>query len=85
VRFYSVTIDPDNAVAALGAEQDITVPGLKLGDVVFLNAGALTAGVGIGNVRVKAADTLSINWLNVKDSGDVNMTTLVLQIVAIGP
>lgn len=41
-----------------------TVPGLLVGDVVTINKPTVTAGVGIANVRVSAADTLEIAFGN---------------------
>lgn len=86
VRYYEVTINPSSVTAATGLDQtDISVPGLKLTDMVFVNAAALTAGLGIGNCFVSAVDTLTITWLNVKASGTIDMTSLALRILAFGP
>lgn len=41
-----------------------TVPGLIVGDVVTANKPSVTAGVGIANARVSAADTLEILFGN---------------------
>lgn len=61
----SVTYDPANiSGTATTTEQDITVKGVKVGDIAFINKPSHNAGVTIGNVRVKAADTVSIQWVN---------------------
>lgn len=41
-----------------------TVPGLIVGDIVTVNKPSHTAGVGIANARVSAADTLEITFGN---------------------
>lgn len=41
-----------------------TVPGLLVGDVVTVNKPSATAGVGIANVRVSAADTIEVQFGN---------------------
>lgn len=52
--------------ATTTSELTTTIPGLLLGDVVdlYLNSGALTTGLQICNVRVSAANTLSVTWVN---------------------
>lgn len=65
-RFGVVTksIDVASVAAATTAEQTFTVVGLKLGDMVFINKPSLSAGLGIANARVSAADTLAITFVN---------------------
>lgn len=46
------------------AEQNVTVPGLKLGDIVTVNKPTAQAGLGVVGARVSAADTLSITFVN---------------------
>ena len=58
------TFDPASVAAATSAEQTVTVNGLKTGDVVVLTKPTLTAGVGIVNVRVSAANTLAVTFMN---------------------
>lgn len=41
-----------------------TVPGLLVGDIVTVNKPSVTAGVGIANARVSAADTVEIAFGN---------------------
>lgn len=54
------------AVATITAvEQSFTVPGLQVGDYVNVSCNvAQTAGVGIANARVSAANTLTIQFVN---------------------
>ena len=65
-RFGVITFvyDPASIAAATTAEQTVTVPGVRLGDYLGVIKPTLTAGVGIGNVRVSAADTVAITWVN---------------------
>jgi len=69
-RFYavSVLIDVASVAANTSAEQDFTVPGLVVGDIVTVVKPSLSAGLVIGNVRVKAANTLSITFGNLTAS-----------------
>lgn len=58
------TYNPASVAAATSAEQTVTVPGLRVGDAVAVIKPSVTAGVGIGNARVSAADTLAVTWIN---------------------
>ena len=59
------TYDPASIAAATTAEQTVTVPGLRVGDYVAdITKPTLTAGVGIVNCRVSAANTLAVTWVN---------------------
>lgn len=58
------TYDPASIGAATTAAQNVTVPGLKVGDIVVVQKPSLTAGVGIAGARVSAADTLTVTWVN---------------------
>jgi hypothetical protein len=54
--------------AAVGAnttaEQTFAVPGLQVGDSIDINKASHQAGLSIGNVRVSAANTLAIQFVN---------------------
>lgn len=65
-RFGVVSTSLNVASVAVNttAEQDFTVSGLKVGDFVAVCKPSLSAGLGIANARVKAADTLSIQFVN---------------------
>ena len=60
----SVVIDPASVATITTAEQTFTVPGLEVGDIVFVNKPTLTAGLGIAGARVSAADQLAITFVN---------------------
>lgn len=59
------TLTPVSVAQNTSAEQSFTVPGLQVGDFidVYLNI-AQTAGIGIVNARVSAANTLQIGFMN---------------------
>lgn len=67
----TVTIDPAAVATITTAEQTFTVPGLKTGDVVFVNKPSTTTGLGIAGCRVSAADTLALTFVN-PTAGSVN-------------
>lgn len=81
----TVTYDPANITGtATTTEQDITVTGVKVGDFVMVNKPSSTAGVTIGNARVKAADTVSIQWVN-PTAGAVNPASEAYLIAVFRP
>lgn len=62
---YAPSINPASVAADTTAEQTFSVPGLLVGDVVLaVNKPTVTAGLGIVNARVSAADTLAITFSN---------------------
>jgi hypothetical protein len=65
LRAVAVTFDPASVATITTAEQDVTVKGVLAGDIVVaVNKPSLTAGLGISNARVKAADTISVQFVN---------------------
>jgi hypothetical protein len=70
MRFGVLTLSLNVAQVSAGvsAEQTFTVKGLKLNDFVALCKPTLHAGLVIGNVRVKAADQLAIQFGNMTGS-----------------
>lgn len=60
----SKSLDVASVAANTSAEQDFTVTGLAVGDFVQVSKPSLSAGLVIGNARVKAANTLSITFGN---------------------
>ena len=79
---YSQTITPAATAAATVAEQTFTVNGLTTADKVFVNAGAISNSVAIGNVRVSAANTLAVQFIN-PTAGSLTATAGTWKIVAI--
>jgi len=60
----TVTFNPAAVATATTAEQTTTVLGLKVGDFVISQKPTNTAGVGVVNARVSAADTLALTFVN---------------------
>jgi len=61
---YSTTLTPVAVAADTSAEQTFTVTGLVTGQCVVVNGPEPTAGTGIVNARVSAADTLALTFGN---------------------
>lgn len=61
---YSQSLDVASVAANTTAEQTFTVTGLTTADKVFVNKPSLSAGLGIVNARVSAADTLALTFVN---------------------
>ena len=64
LKLISVTLSPALIVLNTTAEQTFTVPGLAVGDWVFVNKPTAQAGLGIVGCRVTAANTLGITFSN---------------------
>lgn len=82
IMVYSQTITPASVATATVAEQTFTVTGLTTADKVFVNAGAISNAVSIGNVRVSAADTLAVQFCN-PTAGALTPTAGTWKIVAL--
>lgn len=80
----TVTIDPAAVAAATTAEQTFTVPGLMVGDMVFVNKPSVTAGVGIAGARVSAANTLAIAFVNAT-AGSLNPASESYRVLWVRP
>jgi hypothetical protein len=61
---FTTPLDPASVAAATSAEQTFNVPGLRVGDVVWVSKPTLSAGIGIGGARVSARDTLAVTFTN---------------------
>ena len=65
VYAVQVSIDVTSKSAATSAEQDITVTGVEVGDIIVaINKPSLNAGLGVVNARVKSANTIAITYMN---------------------
>lgn len=70
IRYRVVTGVVAAVAQGTSAERDITVTGLAVGDAIaYVNKPTLQAGLSIGNARVKAANTLSITYVNTPNAG----------------
>lgn len=63
-RSFTQTLTPASVAANTTAEQTFTVPGLPAGSQVVVNKPSVTTGLGIGNARVSALNTLAIEYVN---------------------
>lgn len=63
-RIIETTLNPAAVAANTTAEEAFTVATLTTSDRVFVSKPSLTAGVGIVNARVSAADTIAITFVN---------------------
>lgn len=57
-------LTPASVGANTTSEQTFTVPGVQVGDSVDINKASHQTGLSIGNVRVSAANTLAIQYVN---------------------
>jgi hypothetical protein len=57
-------LTPTAVGANTTAEQTFNVPGLQVGDSLDINKASHQTGLSIGNVRVSAANTLAIQYVN---------------------
>ena len=65
IFMVSLTLNPASVAAATSAEQDFTVPGVLPTDhIIKFDSQAPTAGIGAVNWRVKAANTISVVFMN---------------------
>lgn len=67
IQFYDfdVVLNPSSVAASTSVEESFTVQGLGENDIpIALIKPSLTAGIGIGNIRVSAENTLSVTFIN---------------------
>lgn len=83
---FVVTTQDAAAVAAnTTAEQNFTVPGLQIGDMVFVSPpSSLNAGLGICGTRVDAANTLTVRFNN-NTAGSLNPASAVYTLLVFRP
>lgn len=61
----SVSLDVTSKSAATSAEQTVTVNGVAVGDLVLaVSKPSLSAGLGVVNARVSAANTIAVTFMN---------------------
>lgn len=81
----TITISPALVAANTSAEQTFTVNGLQVGDFVEINKPSAQAGLGIGNTRVSAANTLAITFINSSAVGVTPTPNEVYQLCVTRP
>lgn len=65
----TINVNVASVAANISAEQTFTVPGVRPGDMVFVNppgvgTALLNAGLGVTGSRVTAADTIGLRFTN---------------------
>jgi hypothetical protein len=68
-QIIAVALTPASVAANTTAEQTFTVNGIQLLDVVQIVKPSIQAGLAIGNVRVTAANTVGITYVNTTAGG----------------
>ncbi len=83
IRKEDLTWNPAAIAANTTAEQTVTLSGLKTDDIILaVIKPTVTAGVGIIQSRVSAADTLAVTWINTT-AGSLNPAEEVYTVVYI--
>jgi hypothetical protein len=81
IKLFTPTLDPAAVGAGTSAEQTFTVTGLAVGDTILsVNKPTATAGVGIVNARVSAANTLALTFMNAT-AGSLDPASEVYRVV----
>jgi hypothetical protein len=60
----AVSYTPTAVGAATTVEQTVTVPGVKIGDMVQVTPPGHVAGVALGSARVAVANVVRVTWVN---------------------
>jgi hypothetical protein len=84
VRVVTAAIDPASVATVTTAEQTFTVPGARVGDLVFVNKPTLTAGLGIAGARVSNNNTVAITFVN-PTAGGIDAPNETYTFVFISP
>lgn len=63
-QMRSVSYTPTSVGAATTVEQTVTVPGVKIGDMVQVTPPGFTAGVALASARVAVANVVRVTWVN---------------------
>lgn len=84
IGLVQVTFDPASIATITTAEQDMTVSGVQLGDFVFVSKPTVTAGFGVVNARVSAANTITITAVN-PTAGSVNPGSETWTVLVVRP
>ncbi len=81
----SATLDVAEVAAATSAEQTFTVPGLRVGDFVFVNVpSTINDGLGVAGARVFATDTLALRFVNAT-AGALNPASATYSVLVVRP
>lgn len=80
-KLYAPTLTPVSVAATTVAEQTFSVPGLTIGDKVFINPPVNGTATGLCGYRVSATDTLALRFVN-PTAGALIPSAGVFQIMA---
>lgn len=69
ISTVSVSWTPAEVATITAPAQTVTVPGVKVGDVILVTPPGQQAGVTIGSARASAANTVSVQFVNPTGSG----------------
>jgi hypothetical protein len=80
---FSLTLSPSAIGATTTSEQTFSATGIGLltTDLVLVNKASSNTGIGIGNARVSAADTLAIEFINISAG---TLTPTASQVYTVG-
>lgn len=84
ISIVTATVDLGSVAANTSEEETATVPGVKTGDFVVCMDSSLEAGIMIGNARVSAADTVTLQVMNTT-SGAVNAASKTMTFLVVRP
>lgn len=77
----SLTLDPASVATITAAEQDFTVSGVLPTDMILYFAmNTHTAGLGVAGYRVKAANTISVTFVN-PTAAPINAAAVVCKLM----
>ncbi len=77
----SLTLNPASVATITCAEQDFTVPGVLVSDVILSFAmTTATAGLGVAGYRVKSANTISVTFVN-PTAGAIDAAAVTCKLV----
>lgn len=71
-------LTPASVALNTTAEQTFTVPGVQVGDSLDVNKASHQVGLSIGNIRVTAANTLAIQFVNTSGAAIVPASELYI-------
>lgn len=78
----SVDINLVEQSANTTAERTVTIPGVRPGDLVFVNKPSMNTGLGVVNARASAVDQIAITFGNFTGSGiDPALETYLILII----
>lgn len=84
INVIDATVDLGSVAANTSEEETATVPGVKVGDMVFVSKPSIEAGLIIGSARVTADDTVAIQVGNFT-GGAIDEASETLRFLIVRP